>query len=403
MNRNYDVIVIGAGAAGMIASVNAAEKGYSVLLLEKADHPGRKILASGNGRCNMMNSGMLRYYGDAEFAHEVLSHCSRKELTCFFNHYGLMMTSDDEDRIYPMTFQSSSVLAVLKNAMELNGVNLRLNSSVQSVHVEKDQFAVKISNENTFLSKKLIVACGGAAQPKLGGTYDGYYILESMGHKLLPVCPALVSLNTDAKSRSGLSGIRIRCGVSVCRNTDILHKESGEVLFTEYGISGICIMQCARFANQNGSYIYLDLFQNVFPSKNDAAAELKRRKKLFPFNSPVWLLNGILPEKVSYAVLKQADIAMRGERIQDISDCMIEKIIETAYRYKIIISGTRGFDYAQVTAGGIDCRDFNPRTMESRIIKGLYAAGEILNVDGDCGGFNLMFAFASGMTAGKSV
>ena len=403
LDLKHDVIIIGGGAAGMIAAISAAERHRKVLLIEKADRPGRKILASGNGRCNLMNTGEPRYYGDARFAGKVLDNCSRKDLSAFFRNYGLFLNEEGEGRVYPMTSQSVSVLSVLQNALKLNDVSVRLNCRAESIRKEDPVFRVFASNGEMFEAERLIVACGGAAQPKLGGTTDGYGILSGFGHTIIPPAPSLVPLNTDARSISGLSGIRIRCTVSLIHGNELLHREEGEVLFTDYGVSGICVMQCARFIRENESYLTLNLLQHAFTDRRAAVAELRERKKRFASCSPVWLLNGILPERVSFAVLKQAGVSLRGETAGEISDEAIGKVADTAFAYRINITGSRGFDYAQVTAGGADCGEFDPSSMESVLISGLYAAGEVLNVDGDCGGFNLMFAFASGRIAGCAV
>ncbi len=387
----------------MTAAICAAEREKSILLLEKADRPGRKILASGNGRCNLMNSGKPRYYGDAEFARRVLSACTPEDLKSFFCRYGLLVSEEGEGRIYPVTGQASSVVSVLKNAMEMLGVRSVTGKQAVSVAKEKDAFTIYTSSGETYCSDRIIIACGGAASPKLGGTYDGYRLLQSMGHTFIPAFPSLVPLNTDKKSVSGLSGIRIRCGVTLKHREETIHTEEGEVLFTDYGVSGICIMQCARFTGQTGTYIELDLIRHVFSDQEAAFRELLRRKTFFQACSPIWLLNGVLPEKVSFAVLKQAGLPMRGEKAGEISEEALHRIAETAAKYRIDITGTRGFDQAQVTAGGIDCGEFSPFSLESVIVPGLFAAGEVLNVDGDCGGFNLMFAFASGITAGRAV
>lgn len=403
LNLKYDVIVIGGGAAGMTAAVSAAERHRNVLLLEKADRPGRKILASGNGRCNLMNSGKPRYYGDPEFARKVLSACTQKDLADFFRRCGLFLTEESEGRIYPSTNQSSTVLSVLKNALAMNGVTVKTNCRVENA-VRKDKlFRVHTSSGETAEAEKIIVSCGGAAQPKLGGTTDGYTLLSSFGHRLISPEPSLVPLNTDAKSVSGLSGLRIRCAVSLVRDGETIRREEGEVLFTDYGVSGICVMQCARFITENGYCLLLDLLGHTLPDRNDAVMELMQRKERFASCSPVWLLNGILPEKLSYAVLKQAGLPLRGETAGETDRKTVEKIVDTAYAYRIAVTGSRGLEYAQVTAGGTDCSEFDPSTMESGIVPGLYAAGEVLNVDGDCGGFNLMFAFASGRIAGSAV
>lgn len=403
MDRNTDIIIIGAGAAGMAAAIRAGERGRHVMLLEKADRPGRKVLASGNGRCNLMNSSAPRYYGDPDFANEVLRQCGKDDLAAFFRRYGLLLAEETEGRIYPITFQSASVISSLRNALELTSTTLVLNDAVQSAEKDTCGFCVHTVSGQTHTSKRLIIACGGAAQPKLGGNADGYRILTSFGHTLIPVMPSLVPLNTDSRSISGLSGIRVRCGVTVLCGGKPVHHEEGEVLFTDYGVSGICVMQCARFAAEGQTMIELNLLRNAFPDREACIAELLRRKTIFSGLSPLCLLNGILPERLSYAVLKQAGAPLSGETAGETSEELIGRIADTGYAYRITVTGNRGMDYAQVTAGGIDCAEFNASTMESRIVPGLYAAGEVLNVDGDCGGFNLMFAFAGGLTAGCAV
>ena len=403
MDRNTDVIIIGAGAAGMAAAIAAGERGRQVLLLEKADRPGRKIHASGNGRCNLMNSGLLRYFGDPAFAAEVLRPYGKDKLSAFFHRYGLLLAEENEGRVYPFTFQSASVVSTLRNALETAGTILLQNDGAVSAERNAGAFTVHTVSGKTFTAKCLIIACGGAAQPKLGGNTDGYRLLTSFGHTLIPVRPSLVPLNTDRKSISGLSGLRVRCGVTVLRCGEPVHQENGEVLFTDYGVSGICIMQCARFAGEGETMLELNLLKDAFPDRGQCVAELKRRKTLFSGLSPLCLLNGILPERLTYAVLKQSGMPLRGETAGETGDEQIERIADAGYAYRITVTGNRGMDYAQVTAGGIDCAEFNASTMESKIVPGLFAAGEVLNVDGDCGGFNLMFAFAGGLTAGSNV
>lgn len=403
LNHVIDVIVIGGGAAGMIAAVTASEQGKRVLLLEKSDRPGRKILASGNGRCNLMNSGSLKYFGDEEFAKQVLQNCTQQEIATFFFRYGLILREEDENRIYPATGQAVSVVSVLKNAMNLRCVQSVMNCRVLSVSYHEHRFVLVTDRHETYETDRLILACGGAVQPKLGGTNDGYQLLQKLGHTIVSPAPALVPINTDRKSISGLSGLRIRCSVRLMKDQHMIHTENGEVLFTDYGVSGICIMQCARFVTQPDMYLELDFLSDTFPDRSKLRDEIQRRKQFFSECSPLWLMNGILPEKLTYAVLKQAGLPLRGETAGNTEDNFLDHIIETASRYRLDIISNRGFDYAQVTAGGADCRQFDPSSMRSMIIPELYAAGEVLNVDGDCGGFNLMFAFASGIIAGRNV
>ena len=403
MTYETDVTVIGAGASGMTAAIQAASRQRKVMLVEKHITPGRKILASGNGRCNLLNLGKPRYYGDADFAESVLKQCPAEEIISFFGHYGLAVTTEDEGRMYPYSFQATSVLSVLKNAVHMTGVTMMTEYKVLSVQKEKESFLIAGENGDIIRTGKVIIACGGAAQPKLGGSSDGYQLLRSLGHRIIPTYPALVSLTADARSISGLSGIRSHCMITLTSDRGVLHREKGEILFTDYGISGICVMQCARFTEGKKTQLNINFLYGIYDQKEDVVTELKRRQKMLYDLSPVSLFDGILPERISYAVLKQAGIPLRGETAGSLSDKDLRAVAEKAIGYKVNITGTRGLDYAQVTAGGADCGEFVSESMESRIVPGIYAAGEVLNVDGDCGGYNLMFAFSSGIIAGRSV
>lgn len=399
MDIIYDLIVIGAGASGMAAAITAAERGKKVLILEKSSRAGRKILASGNGRCNLMNISGFCYHGDVRFARQVLSYCGPEDIAHFFRRLGLLLHEEEDGRIYPVTFQSASVLQALQYGMEDLGIEVRYETPVQSILRESLGFTVSDGNL-FFRCSQLLIASGGSAQVRLGGTGDGFRLLSSLGHTCIPVIPALVPLNTDRKSISGLSGLRVKCVLSLfSQDSVLLKKESGELLFTDYGVSGICVMQCSRLVI-SGCYLEADFLSPVFPNRRDAEKELFYRAETFSCKDPRRLLEGILNPRLSFAVLKQAGVSMRGETIGTLSKEMLLHVIDTAYRYRISDLIPRGMDQAQTSAGGASCEEFNACTMESCLIPGLFAAGEVLNVDGECGGFNLMFAFASGMIAG---
>ena len=402
MSQLFDIIVIGGGAAGMTAAIAAARHGRKTLVIEKSEKAGRKILASGNGRCNMLNSLAPRYFGDPVFAKKVLEQCGTRKIIVFFRELGLPVAEDNDGRIYPVTFQSSSVLTIMNYAMQTSGTAIMKSTAAAEARKTNDGFEVITDQGTNYHSRKIVIACGGEAQPRLGGTKDGYRLLKTFGHRIIPTRAALVPLATDRTSISGLSGIRVKCRVTLRREGKTVHEEKGEVLFTDYGVSGICVMQCARFAS-GGSELVLDLMSGLYRERMDAVREIKRRQIIFADLPPASLLEGILPGKLSYAVMKQAGIPLKGEKAGNLDEKDLDRIAAAAYEYRITVLGNRGMDYAQVTAGGADCREFNPATMESRIVPGLFAAGEVLNVDGDCGGFNLMFAFASGIIAGQSV
>ena len=395
------VIVIGGGASGMAAAISAAECGDHVLLVEKSPRLGRKVAASGNGRCNLMNAGANRYYGDADFAAAVLEHCSRTDLIRFWRRYGLLLTEESEGRIYPNAMKSDAVLQALKSGLHKHLVDIHLQESVLHVQPRASGFRIR-TDQSAYEAERVIVATGGLAQQKLGGSGDGYQFLTRLGHELIPPQPALVPLRTDPKSVAGLAGIRVRAGVRLLLDDRLLHQESGEVLFTETGVSGICIMQCGRFI-QPGCVLELDFTpQRIYPDPSDFDQVWRHRLNCFQEESPLDLLNGIVLPKLSFAICKQAGIPLRGETVSQLTPDQISRIRYSFEHYCLQVTGSCGFDQAQVTAGGILCRGFTSDTLRSLDIPGLHAVGEVLNVDGDCGGFNLMFAFASGILAGRN-
>ena len=401
MSTIYDLAIVGGGASGLAAAVSASESGEHVLLLESSSTLGRKILASGNGRCNLMNRGQPRYYGESVFAEEVIRLCGWKKLITFWHYLGVIITEDEDQRCYPATFQASTVVKAFKAYIKEKGVDVRLNTACTGI-VKCNVFKI-ITPGLDYYAKRVLVSAGGAANQKLGGSGSGYELLQSMGHTIQPVQPALVPVIAEKRSISGLSGIRVRCMLTLFDHKHLrLHRETGEVLFTDYGVSGICVMQCARFIEGEGCYFELDLGLRFFEENEKLEKELQFRRIRFRNGTPDMLLNGILPDKLSFAVMKQAGLDMRGETISDLEDEDISRIIHVFHHYRIPVIGPIGLEDAQVTAGGMKCSEFQARNMESRILPGLYAAGEILNIDGDCGGFNLMFAFSSGILAGSN-
>ena len=397
--KKADLIIIGAGASGLAAAIAAAEHQDRVILLEAQEQPGKKILASGNGRCNIMNSGPLRYYGDAALAFHVLQKINRDQIRSFLHRYGILL-SPEEDRLYPSTFQAKSVVNSFKNAIARLPVSMICSERVGAIRKDQDMFLIESVHQNVYTAPRIIIACGGLSQAKLSGSSDGYSFLEQFGHSVSQLRPALAPLITDRKSISGLSGIRVKCGLSLLNAGRLIHQETGELLFSNEGISGICSMQMARFIEGPGYYTEVNFLQRLFSSLPEAKKEFSYRKERFSDLDPTWLLNGMTTEKVSFAICKQAGLPLRGELISGLSEEQMDRIAYTAMHYRINILKTRGFDSAQVTSGGACSEFFDPDTLESRLIPGLHAAGEVLNVDGDCGGFNLMFALGSGITAG---
>ena len=396
--------IIGGGAAGMAAAIAAGRQGDRVILLEALDRTGKKLSATGNGRCNLMNRHPEAYYGDPDFAAAVLGPDPLGESLAFWRSLGLPVRFDSDGRGYPCTFLAGTVLDVLRAEMRRLDTEIRTGASVTDVEPDGSAFILRLADGTSLRADRVILATGGGAQAKLGGNFSAWPWLERLGHRMAAARPALVPLKTDKKAISGLSGLRVKCRVSLeSPEGEVLHREQGEMLFTDTGISGICVMQCARFLPESGgAVLFADFVRDLFPDRQALKRTLLERAALFPKDMAQSLLRGLCADKLAYAVCKQAGLALRGETIGQLSEKQIGNVADALAHYRIPILGTEGMERAQVMAGGADCGLFRPENMESRIWPGLHAAGEILNVDGDCRGYNLMFAFLSGIRAGEN-
>ena len=393
------IVVIGGGAAGMAAAIEAARHGAKVELLERMDRVGKKLLATGNGRCNLMNTGAPCYPGGEGFACAVLAKCGANEQTAFWHEVGLRLREEDGGRVYPASGQASTVLEALKLAMDNAGVKVRTGVKVQDIKPQKQGFTV-VTDEGVWHYDKVILAGGGCAQPKLGSDGSLWPVMEQLGHTLVEPRPALTQIVTDTRYTKGLSGIRVKADVAVMKDGMTLHEETGEVLFTDYGISGVCVMQCARFA-EKGSAICVRLLRGMgFDSRIQAENEFLRRRAAWNNQPMEQLMTGLCMPKLAGCLCMEAGIRFRDRLIGSLTEEEANRLAGALENFTLRVEGIKGFESAQVTAGGLDVRDFDPQTMESKLVPGLYAAGEMLDVDGTCGGFNLMFAFGSGLIAG---
>ena len=402
MKEQTDIVIVGAGVSGLLAAIAAARCGDHPLVLEKLGQPGKKLLATGNGRCTLMNLNAPVYYGDTEFANVVLGSAPVTELTEFWNSLGLRIRYDAEGRGYPCTFLASTVLEVLKAELRRLSVDIRVNTPVRALRIHGKRFSVTSESGDTFEADRVILATGGAAQPVLGGNTDAFSWLRETGHRVVNPVPSLTPLITDPRSVSGLSGLRVKCGLSVYTDGRELHREQGELLFTEKGISGICVMQCSRFVVPGRSVCGIRLVSDLCSGKDELLQELEARQKKQICDSPPELLRGLCAPKMAFAVCKQAGLPLRGETAGKLTPEQLEKVACALWEYRVRIVEREGFDRAQVMAGGLDCREVRPENMESVRCPGLHVTGELLNVDGDCGGYNLMFAVMSGLKAGRN-
>ena len=417
-------LIIGGGAAGMAAAIAAAQRGDDVTVLERNAKTLKKLGVTGNGRGNLLNSGNPVYYGDTDFARQIFLTMPYPRLAAFWEDLGVPLRQEEEGRVYPAAMLASVAADALRlKAKQLRVIcdchtrALRLFSKGNEFWAEAEEIPPSLPTEKkkqgikneplskTYRADRVIVTAGGAAAPAQGSDGSGYPFLTAFGHRLIPVHPALSALLTETTPISGLKGQRARVKLSLFHGTEKnpIHTTVGEALFAEDGISGIAAMQLARFVTA-GSRLILDLRPML--NKEDASPDalvawlqkLCEMRGELPLSE---LCTGILPPPLSRAFLKAAGITGLDRSIQNLSRSALQTLAHTFANFPLAIWGVRGFESAQVTAGGIDPADFDPFTLESRLQKGLYAAGEILNVDGDCGGFNLMFALASGLLAGQ--
>ncbi len=400
-----EVVIIGAGASGMVAAIAAAENGeHHVTLIERQARVGRKLLSSGNGRCNLTNmeTELSRYHGAAPaFASHALSLWTPEKVLEFFSALGLMTVTEYGGRVYPLSNQASSVLDVLRFALEKPNIELLCGVTVESVRRKGKRFSLSWEGGGMDCDK-LIVACGGCAGSKLGGVMDGYNLLKSLGHSRTSLYPSLTQIRTRPEIPRSMKGIKVQAGVEVFKGKNKISFGSGDLLFAENGVSGTVVFDISRAVATAGEGVSLrvDFFETM--SRDEVKDYLARRRAARPEAPAKEIFSGALHSRVGLALCKYAEIQPESPCSQ-LSEVQLAALASASKTLRLDVTGVSGFESAQVTAGGISTAEFNPMTMESRIVPNLFACGEVLDIDGDCGGFNLQWAWASGLLAGGSL
>lgn len=396
------VIVIGGGASGIMAALTAAEdRNNRVVLLERQQRIGRKLLATGNGRCNLSNMGASaeNYHGEqADFALPALSRFPPEETLRFFHGLGLLTVTEYGGRVYPYSNAANSVLDVLRFALDRAGVELRCACPAREIRREKTGYTV-VTDGEILHADALIVACGGAAGAKLGGVTDGYELLKPLGHKRTALYPALVQLKTPPEYPRALKGVRAQAQLRLMGGGSLLAESRGELQFTDNGVSGPAVFDVSRAAATGGAG--LTLHADFLPEPGaDAETLLAERCAAFPALPASEILTGLLHNRLGRMLVKYAGVNAELPLAQ-LSQVELAALARACTDFQLKVLGTEGFDHAQVTAGGIRTQGFDPQTLESWFMPGLFACGEVLDVDGDCGGYNLQWAWASGRLAGR--
>jgi len=404
MHDIYDAMIIGGGASGLMAAVVLARRGRRVVLLEQQDRVGRKLLSTGNGRCNLtnLNAGAGDYHGARQAARMALQAWPPKRVIACFGQLGTPCTADEAGRVYPMSRQAASVLDALRLGCDEAGVETRTGFRVTALRQVNGGFEALSQEGDRAQARCALVCTGGLAAPKLGARGDGYRLLEGLGHTVGPRFPAIAALVTPPGPVKGLKGIRAEAEIALLRGNETVRAERGEVLFAESGVSGIAAMQLARAANEalragKPCSVRLD-----FAPGMNGAAMLKKRAEDLPKRSLDDFLNGIVPKRLGQTLVRAAGLPLNG-LAGTLTDQQITALAGALSGWTLPVTGTQGFDQAQVTAGGASLKDFDARRMASLRVPGLFAAGEVLDVDGDCGGFNLQWAWSSALIAAEGI
>lgn len=393
--------ILGGGASGIAAALAAAEReDNQVILMERQARVGRKLQATGNGRCNLTNLQMDdgRYHGqDPSFSQYALTRFSPDETRDWFRALGLYTVAEPSGRVYPYSDQAGSVVDVLRFGLEKPNITVKLGFEVEKVKKTEKGFAV-ISGGEKLCCDRLIVACGGLAGSKLGGTMSGYKLLRSLGHSCTKLRPNLVQLRASWGSLPALKGVRANCRVEIFHDDVPFAASEGELQFTEYGLSGPVIFEVSRDVCQGGGEWWCRLdFLPGLTEKELKEMLLCRRDTALPGGE---LLTGILHNRLGRVLTQAAGIS--GSRpVSELSHWELEQVTQKVKAFPVTLTEPLGMDSAQVTAGGIVTREFDEKTMESKLLPGLYACGEVLDIDGDCGGYNLQWAWSSGRLAGS--
>lgn len=405
----YDAMIIGGGAAGLMAAARLAGGGLHVALIEQSDRVGRKILATGNGRCNVLNMrlGAERYFSrDMDKAMSVLNAYPPQKLIEEFGMLGLLTREEDDGRVYPLSGQAASVLDVLRLAADERGVDTLTSSPVMQLAQTRFGWRARLCDGREVGARRVILACGGRAQPtspadKQSRPFDALEVLTALGHSVYPPEPVLTALRCDMGNLRGLKGVRARCALTLIdENGRVLRREDGEALFTDYGVSGIAAMQLSRaLGDRRHCTLTIDFLPEM--SESDVTAMLTGRAKSMSLRPCEGFLTGILNRMLNMCVLRAAGVAP-AKHCGELSRDELNALAHCLKHLTVRVLGGQDFKSAQVMRGGAALDGFDERLMSQRAC-GLYACGEMLDVDGECGGYNLMWAWASALTAADGI
>ncbi|MDY0234721.1 MAG: NAD(P)/FAD-dependent oxidoreductase [Gudongella sp.] len=400
------IIIVGGGASGMMAAIIARRKGSEVTILERNDRVGKKLLATGNGRCNYTNENInLNFFHgeDKEFIRSVLDRFTNTEVIEFFESLGIVPAVEDNGKVFPLSFQSSSMLDVLR--YEMQRLNIKLETESYVVKITKDKsFNLYTKDGRNFKADKIIIATGGMAMPVSGSDGNGYSIAQTFMHVKNEPTPALVQLKLIGDKWKQINGVKFIGKASLIINDKYIADDIGDILFTDYGVSGPPILQLSREAikaKKEGKSVKIGISILHNKTKKEVFEYLKERFQKMPEKTLEESLIGMINKRLILPIIKELGMD-KDKHSYDINEVEVSSLAEILVNWEFELSGDKGWGHAQTTAGGISLEKINPDTMESKIVEGLFLCGELLDVDGDCGGYNLQWAWSSGYIAGSN-
>lgn len=414
--KSFDVIVIGAGASGMMAAVSAASLGARTLLLEKNDSLGKKLLLTGGGRCNLTNAEgrdefLAKIPVNSKFLYSSMASFDNKDIMDFFTSGGLKLKVEDKGRVFPVTDSSKSVVEFFEAKLKNHGVKIKTGSAVTEIlQREGKAIGIRTKQGEEFYARSVIVSCGGKSFSSTGSNGDGYALMEALGHSISPLYPAEVPIvcRNYGDFLYGLSGISLQdVKLSVYnKKNKLASSHEGDLIFTHFGLSGPIALRCSGFVNsimRKDGLETVRLSLDLLPqkSKREILDEIRSMARTNGEKELKSYLKSELPKRLSDHLLRLAGIS-DGEKLKQIPEKKLEDFARLLKNVEFQAEGTLSLDKAFVTAGGVSVKEINPKTMESKIISGVYACGEVLDVSGYTGGYNLTIAFSTGHTAGGS-
>lgn len=397
--KRQEILIIGGGASGILAAIIARRNHANVTILERNNKIGKKILATGNGRCNFTNTTATKDdYNHPEFVSKAFEVFGPLKTMSFFEELGVSPKVEDQGKTYPLSEQASSIVDVLLYELNRLGIKVVTEAVVKEIKKENNSFTAILDNGKTYSADQIIISTGGKAMPSSGSDGSGYALAKMMGHHITPIFPALVKLKLDSPYLKQLDGVKFPGRVELIHRNQVLQEEQGDILFTKFGISGPTILQLSRKANAfllHKEEVWVKVILVNLLSRKD----VEKRLSLAPDRPIDFSLIGLIHKKIIPAILKEAGIKNPSMLVTDVPIKEKNKLIHLLFDWRFLVKESHGFEDAQVTAGGVDIHEINEETMESKLVKGLYFTGEIIDIDGLCGGYNLQWAWSSAYLA----